>query len=178
MFALLDPPRAEVSDAVFKARRAHIRICMVTGDHPSTAAAIAKQVNILSKEISIDHGIDTFQFERDNINGQVVAHLMRNDHTLLQSHLLTDLATDIQTKTIHPNPKSSNLFQRIWTRMKFYFADPHQSKDVKRLELIPYGIVVAGADMHLIDVSIFQRKSLKKICYCHIGIFVELGFIS
>jgi sodium/potassium-transporting ATPase subunit alpha len=49
MFSLLDPARPEVPDAVLKARRAHIRVAMVTGDHPTTAAAIAKKVNILSK---------------------------------------------------------------------------------------------------------------------------------
>ena len=47
LFCLLDPPRIEVPDAVLKARQAKIRIAMVTGDHPTTAIAIAKQVNIL-----------------------------------------------------------------------------------------------------------------------------------
>ncbi len=78
IFSLLDPARPEVSDAVLKAGCAHIRIAMVTGDHPTTAAAIAKQVNILSKEISFDHGIDTFKIE---FNNQPIAHLMRNTNT-------------------------------------------------------------------------------------------------
>ncbi len=78
MFSLLDPACPEVSDAVLKARRAHICIAMVTGDHPTTAAAIAKQVNILSKEIIFDHGIDTFKIE---FNSQPIAHLMRNTNT-------------------------------------------------------------------------------------------------
>ncbi|CAF1313293.1 unnamed protein product, partial [Adineta ricciae] len=43
LFSLLDPPRPEVPDAVIKARRAQIRVAMVTGDHPTTAKAIAKQ---------------------------------------------------------------------------------------------------------------------------------------
>jgi magnesium-transporting ATPase (P-type) len=38
MFSLLDPARAEVPDAVLKARRAQIRVAMVTSDHPTTAA--------------------------------------------------------------------------------------------------------------------------------------------
>ena len=162
MFSLLDPPRAEVPDAVLKARRAQIRIAMVTGDHPTTAAAIAKQVNILSKEISIDNGIDTFQIERNNTTGQIMAYLMRNNDTLLQSHVVTELATNIQTEGIHSinnkQKQPSNLFQRFWTRTKFYFTDPHQSKDVKRLELIPYGVLVAGADIHSMDVSKYSLE--------------------
>ncbi|CAF1595235.1 unnamed protein product, partial [Didymodactylos carnosus] len=42
LFSLLDPPRPEVPDAVSKARQAHIRVAMVTGDHSTTAQAIAK----------------------------------------------------------------------------------------------------------------------------------------
>ena len=44
---MIDPPRAEVKDAVAVARRAHIRTVMITGDHPATAAAIARELNIL-----------------------------------------------------------------------------------------------------------------------------------
>jgi magnesium-transporting ATPase (P-type) len=47
LFCLLDPPRIEVPDAVLKARQAKIRIAMVTGDHPTTAIAIAKQVVLI-----------------------------------------------------------------------------------------------------------------------------------
>jgi magnesium-transporting ATPase (P-type) len=156
MFSLLDPPRAEVPDAVLKARRAQIRIAMVTGDHPTTAAAIAKQVNILSKEISIDHGIDTFKTERNTETGQTVAYLMRNTNTLLESHIVSELKTDINVKGIHPittTQKPSNIFQRIWAGIKYYFTDPNQSKGVKRLKLIPNGVIVVGADIPSMDVS-------------------------
>ena len=44
---MIDPPRAEVKDAVAVARQAHIRTVMITGDHPATAAAIARELNIL-----------------------------------------------------------------------------------------------------------------------------------
>jgi magnesium-transporting ATPase (P-type) len=37
-----DPPRAEVPGAVQAARAAGVRVVMVTGDHPATAAAIAR----------------------------------------------------------------------------------------------------------------------------------------
>jgi Ca2+-transporting ATPase len=41
-----DPPRAEVPDAVRAARAAGVRVVMVTGDHPATAAAIARTIGI------------------------------------------------------------------------------------------------------------------------------------
>lgn len=41
-----DPPRPEVPDAIREALRAGIRIVMITGDHPATAAAIADEVGI------------------------------------------------------------------------------------------------------------------------------------
>ena len=46
LVAMLDPPRPEVSDAVARCHEAGIRIIVITGDHPITAAAIARQVGI------------------------------------------------------------------------------------------------------------------------------------
>lgn len=48
--ALIDPPRAAVPQAVLTCREAGIQVVMVTGDHPITAAAIARQVNILDHD--------------------------------------------------------------------------------------------------------------------------------
>lgn len=52
--SLVDPPRPTVHDAVEKCRTAGIKVIMVTGDHPVTAEAIAKQVGIISVEIDED----------------------------------------------------------------------------------------------------------------------------
>jgi Ca2+-transporting ATPase len=43
---MIDPPRTEARSAVTTARRAHIRTVMITGDHPATAAAIARELTI------------------------------------------------------------------------------------------------------------------------------------
>jgi Ca2+-transporting ATPase len=43
---MIDPPRPEVKDAVAVAKRAHIRTVMITGDHPATAEAIARELEI------------------------------------------------------------------------------------------------------------------------------------
>jgi calcium-translocating P-type ATPase len=44
-----DPPRPEVPAAVRQCREAGIRIIMVTGDHPHTALAVAREVGLLTR---------------------------------------------------------------------------------------------------------------------------------
>jgi Ca2+-transporting ATPase len=43
---MIDPPRTEAKAAVITARKAHIRTVMITGDHPATAEAIARELTI------------------------------------------------------------------------------------------------------------------------------------
>jgi len=45
---MIDPLRPEVPDAVMRARKAGVRVMMSTGDHKSTALAIAKQAGIIT----------------------------------------------------------------------------------------------------------------------------------
>jgi sodium/potassium-transporting ATPase subunit alpha len=54
LMALIDPPRPEVPQAVEECQSAGIRVIMVTGDHPITAKAIAKSVNIITLETAED----------------------------------------------------------------------------------------------------------------------------
>jgi Ca2+-transporting ATPase len=47
LIGIADPPRSEATDAVASARAAGIRTVMITGDHPATAQAIAREMGIV-----------------------------------------------------------------------------------------------------------------------------------
>ena len=55
---LEDPPRPAARDAVAACRRAGIKLAMVTGDHPATALAIAREVGLVSSEEVVLTGAD------------------------------------------------------------------------------------------------------------------------
>ena len=50
---LLDPPRPEAAAAVAACRQAHIRLAVITGDHPGTALAVANAVGLASPDAPV-----------------------------------------------------------------------------------------------------------------------------
>ena len=51
LVCLLDPPRAEVPDAMRRARAAGIRVMMLTGDHPATALTVARMAGMEAESV-------------------------------------------------------------------------------------------------------------------------------
>eukprot|EP00727_Mastigamoeba_balamuthi_P001111 m51a1_g10998 hypothetical protein (1120) ;mRNA; f:347807-351840 len=71
LIGLIDPPRMEVRDAIERCKDAGIRVCMITGDHPLTAYAIAVQLGIAEKgeeEQSLLKGADIDAVSDSNID--------------------------------------------------------------------------------------------------------------
>ena len=56
LVGMIDPLRREAKDAIRDCQSAGIEVAMITGDHPTTAAAIAKELDLLSGDASICTG--------------------------------------------------------------------------------------------------------------------------
>ncbi|KAK4158079.1 hypothetical protein C8A00DRAFT_28977 [Chaetomidium leptoderma] len=50
---IYDPPRRETSPSIFECSKAGIKVHMLTGDHPETAKAIAREVGILPTNLGV-----------------------------------------------------------------------------------------------------------------------------
>jgi len=58
LVSLNDPPRKYVDYSVQKCRKAGIKVIMVTGDQPLTAASIAKKVGIITDDENIKTNVE------------------------------------------------------------------------------------------------------------------------
>ncbi|HSB11433.1 MAG TPA: HAD-IC family P-type ATPase [Blastocatellia bacterium] len=67
---MIDPPRAEVPDAIERARAAGIRVVMLTGDQINTARAIARELRLNGdQEVTAMHARDLEGTGRDHLAG-------------------------------------------------------------------------------------------------------------
>jgi sodium/potassium-transporting ATPase subunit alpha len=61
LISLVDPPRPGVADAIATCRAAGIKVTMITGDHPLTAEAVARKVNIITRatprDVAFEDGV-------------------------------------------------------------------------------------------------------------------------
>jgi sodium/potassium-transporting ATPase subunit alpha len=95
LVSVIDPPRESVPNAILKCRSAGIKVIMVTGDQPVTAAAIAREVKIFNgnektvneiaeeKKISIEEAFD--QASALVVHGDMITQAMKESAALPES---------------------------------------------------------------------------------------------
>jgi calcium-translocating P-type ATPase len=94
ILAFEDPPRPHAASAIADCRRAGIRVAMITGDHPATAAAIAREVGLavegapvlVGDELPVDDQVLGALIDRD---GTVIARVSP-EHKLRIASALRD----------------------------------------------------------------------------------------
>jgi sodium/potassium-transporting ATPase subunit alpha len=76
LITLQDPPRPEVPQAVKDCHTAFVKVVMVTGDHPLTAAAIARKIGLITKPtrdvLAKQRGIPESEVSEKDIEAVVV----------------------------------------------------------------------------------------------------------
>lgn len=85
MFGMIDPPRKEVKAAVALCKQAGIRPVMITGDHPLTAAEIARQLGILdNRDVMIGSEIENLDSDelKKAVSGTSVFARVAPEHKL------------------------------------------------------------------------------------------------
>lgn len=88
LVGMIDPPRPEVKEAVKLAKRAKIRIYIITGDHALTAEAIAEQLGIINNRRGKKH------------------------HKLITGEKLTEMS-DKELRKIISDKKQEVIFARV-----------------------------------------------------------------
>ena len=64
MVAFIDPIREEVKDSLKECETAGIKVCMITGDHPLTAFAIAKDLGLAKTKEEVATGADVEKYRQ------------------------------------------------------------------------------------------------------------------
>jgi Ca2+-transporting ATPase len=96
MIGIVDPPRSEAKAAIAECRTAGIRVRMITGDHATTAAAIAGELGIEGRAIT---GAEFAAMGDDELLKQladigVVARVAPEDKLLKRSHNVVAMTGD------------------------------------------------------------------------------------
>ena len=71
LVGMIDPPRPEVHDAIETCKEAGLRALMITGDHPLTAAYIARELGLADSESPLLTGRDLDRLSADELSAAV-----------------------------------------------------------------------------------------------------------
>ena len=71
LVGMIDPPREEARLAVAKCKSAGIRPVMITGDHPATARAIARELKMAEEQDPVVIGADVDAFSDEQLSAKI-----------------------------------------------------------------------------------------------------------
>lgn len=70
LIGMIDPPREGVKEAIATCHLAGVAVVMITGDHPNTAAAIAREIGLLTPGDETLTGADLVRLNDDELRGR------------------------------------------------------------------------------------------------------------
>ena len=113
LIGIIDPPREGVKEAVETCRRAGIKTVMITGDHLTTAKAIAKELGILkSNDLAITgeelERIPQNIFERDIMKYSVFARVSPEDKVIVKAFQSTGAVVAMTGDGVNDSPALKN----------------------------------------------------------------------
>ncbi len=177
LVGFLDPPKEGVKEAVNTAKRAGIRVLMVTGDNPKTALSIAKMVDIYEEGMFVLKGEDLNKYTDDELYNilkrtVVVARAIPEDKyrivKVLQSHGEIVSVTGDGVNDV-PALRVADLGIAMGN-------GTDAAKEVAKMVILDNNLSV------IVDAIKFGRnisKNLRKTIYYLISCsFGEIGFIS
>jgi len=113
--SLNDPPRLKVDLSVEKCRSAGIKVIMVTGDQPPTAAAIAHKVNIIKHpKKEYNYMVNELNMDKDVAWAQSTGVVVHGDLLAEKHKAQADMADD--------DPQKGNFLQDWISKYEVVFA--------------------------------------------------------
>ena len=98
LFGIIDPPREEVKESIIKCKTAGLKPIMITGDHPTTALAIAKELGIATSDKQVITGADI-----DTISPKKLPAVIKN------CSVFARVSPEHKTKIIKALKKQGNI---------------------------------------------------------------------
>ncbi|VAW90909.1 Cation-transporting ATPase, E1-E2 family [hydrothermal vent metagenome] len=94
LICMIDPLRAEAKDAINRCRQAGIQVAILTGDHPATALAIGKELNLID---NINDVVTGSQLANANDNKQLDAITRETRvYARVEPHQKLDIVNSLQ----------------------------------------------------------------------------------